>query len=418
MVVHMPQMQKKGAGISSWLGWCTVLVVLGAVSGRADEFTDYQKAQNRELEAFQKKQTREIKKQKQEFLRYLAESRAEFNSWEAQRKRELAAFEKEIKSIWGKYIAPTNKRWVEYSRDKRSVCAVDFEKNSAVVAVVVDADATKEQITRKITGAVTRALTSRGSGRSKPVAVDRSEQLLAKPVLHEQVVDMSGAVITVDRVSEFAKGLAGTAKRTPVKPVEPGKTPSAVKIELSLRLAPDNLRKRIRQFLPAIEKFCAKYDINKARVLATIHTESHFNPMAVSSANAIGLMQLVPIYGGAEAYEFVYGPGSIPYEGYLYDPEKNIELGCAYIYLLKNRYFISVKDSVSRRFCTIAGYNTGPRNVAYAFTGARKVHKSIPAINCMKSAQEVYDYLIIHLPCAETRHYLAEVTERMKLYEQ
>ena len=224
----MPQMQKKGAGISSWLGWCTVLVVLGAVSGRADEFTDYQKAQNRELEAFQKKQTREIKKQKQEFLRYLAESRAEFNSWEAQRKRELAAFEKEIKSIWGKYIAPTNKRWVEYSRDKRSVCAVDFEKNSAVVAVVVDADATKEQITRKITGAVTRALTSRGSGRSKPVAVDRSEQLLAKPVLHEQVVDMSGAVITVDRVSEFAKGLAGTAKRTPVKPVEPGKTPSAV----------------------------------------------------------------------------------------------------------------------------------------------------------------------------------------------
>ncbi len=399
------------------MGTFTVLMLCG-FAAPADDPADYAKKQKQEIAAYQKQQEMGIKTQKQEFIQYLAKSRSAFDTWNTRRKKELAAFKKEIRKIWGNYIEPTNKRWVEYSRDRQSVCAVDFEKNSAYVAVVVDTDATNEQITQKITGAVTRTLFSRGSSHSKPVAVDKAEQRLAKPILDEQIIDMTGVVITVDRVSDFAKGLVGMAKKTPVKPAVPGKTPATMKVEVSLKLAPDNLRKRIQQFLPHIEKFCEKYDINKARVLATIHTESHFNPMAVSSAKAIGLMQLVPIYGGAEAYEYVYGTKSIPREEYLYDPEKNIELGCAYIYLLKNRYFPSVKDTASRQFCTISGYNTGPRNVAYAFTGARNLNNAIPAINRIKSAQQVYDHLIIHLPYSETRHYLAEVAERIKLYQQ
>jgi membrane-bound lytic murein transglycosylase C len=151
-------------------------------------------------------------------------------------------------------------------------------------------------------------------------------------------------------------------------------------------------------------------------VLATIHTESCFNPVARSNRNAIGLMQLVPHTAGVDAYRAVYGKNVVPTAAYLYNPEQNIELGCAYIYLLKHRYFREVRDADSRLYCTIAAYNTGPGNVAYAFTGRRAMRAATRMINTMKDAKSVYDHMIGSLPFAETRHYLAFVIERMDLY--
>ena len=43
-----------------------------------------------------------------------------------------------------------------------------------------------------------------------------------------------------------------------------------------------------------IKKECKRYNLNPYLVLAIIKVESSFNPMAVSSRGAVGLMQVMP----------------------------------------------------------------------------------------------------------------------------
>jgi soluble lytic murein transglycosylase len=52
--------------------------------------------------------------------------------------------------------------------------------------------------------------------------------------------------------------------------------------------------KQLSLILRTIEKSAEKFDLEPALVKAVIKTESDFNPMAVSSAGAMGLMQLMP----------------------------------------------------------------------------------------------------------------------------
>lgn len=387
----------------------SLLFLALTINFASDEVADYLKNQNSQITNYKKQEELEIEKQKQEFKKYTYQSRSEFNKWHTSRKKELQEFKKQITKAWGNYIEPSNKVWVEYGKDKTSVASVDFKKGKATVSVLVNTDASKKQIKEKIENTLTRAITSKGSNDFKPVEVEKAKQRFSKPILDEQVVDKEGDIVTVNSVSKFAKGLVEEAKTT--------KTDSKLKVEVNFDLSPDHLKKRIGRFLPSIKKYCKKYNLNLARVLATVHTESQFNPMAISSSNAIGLMQLVPIYGAREAYRFVYGIDAIPREEFLYNPENNIKLGCAYIYLLKNNYFSSVKGVVKQRYCTIAAYNTGPTNVAYAFTRDKSVDRAVSVVNRMENPQKVYDHLLHNLPYRETKLYLAEVTERMKLYK-
>jgi membrane-bound lytic murein transglycosylase C len=187
-------------------------------------------------------------------------------------------------------------------------------------------------------------------------------------------------------------------------------------VSVRFTLVPDHLRRRMAPYLPLVRQSAARFGLSEAHVLATIHTESAFNPMAVSAAHAIGLMQLVPETGGAEAYRLVSGREGIPSEEYLFDPANNIRLGCAYIHLLARRYFASVNDSLSRLYCTIAGYNGGPAGVAVAFVGQPRLEQAVPAINAYTSAEGVYRAMQQGLPLVETRQYLTAVRTRMGLY--
>ena len=386
-----------------------IIVIATSYAFATDEVSDYIKKQNLQIRENNKKQQQGIKNQEQEFQKYTYHSSAEFETWYALRKKAIAEFKKEILGLWGEYQEPSNKVWIEYNRDKRSVSSVDFEKGVATVSILVAKDASRELIKERLIKAVTRVITSKGSTGAEPEEQDDPAKQMARPMLQNQVIDKTGNPVTVTSVSRFAQGLVEQATAIPAD--------SVVKVQICFNLAPDHLEKRAEQFMPIIKKLCAKYNLDISRVLATIHTESQFNPLAQSSVNAIGLMQLVPIYGGREAYLYVYGVDAIPREESLFDPELNIELGCAYIYLLKNRHFSLVPDQEKNCFCTIAAYNTGPKNVATAFTGQRDVEQAAKIINAMENAQKVYDHLMRNLPYQETRQYLADVVEKMKLYK-
>jgi hypothetical protein len=93
-----------------------------------------------------------------------------------------------------------------------------------------------------------------------------------------------------------------------------------------------------------IQRYAAQNGLEPALVHAVIKTESDGNPRCVSSAGAMGLMQLMP--------ENVKEAGiSDPF-----DPEQNIAAGTKQLGGLMSQYHGNLD-------LALAGYNAGPRNV-------------------------------------------------------
>jgi soluble lytic murein transglycosylase-like protein len=101
--------------------------------------------------------------------------------------------------------------------------------------------------------------------------------------------------------------------------------------------------RRAEVYRPAINAAAERYEVSPALVSAIAHAESRFNPTAVSSAGARGIMQLMP----ATARQLGVDPA---------DATANIRGGTAYLRYLLNRYDGDI-------VCTIAAYNAGPGNV-------------------------------------------------------
>ena len=144
-------------------------------------------------------------------------------------------------------------------------------------------------------------------------------------------------------------------------------------------------------------------------IYAIIKTESNFNPFAVGSAPAYGLMQLVPTSGGREAFRVAKGEDGIPSKQYLFEPGNNIELGVAYLNVLTFKQLERVENPIAREYCVISAYNTGPSNVLRAFS--RNKDDAVNVINGLQPP-EIYQRLRTNLPYDETRRYLHKGRDR------
>jgi LysM repeat protein len=182
-----------------------------------------------------------------------------------------------------------------------------------------------------------------------------------------------------------------------------------------IRLGKNHLSVRARRFYPLIREHAVRFGHDPALIMAMVHTESAFNPMAASSANAYGLMQLVPTSGGREAYSWLHKKDLAPSPAYLLRPRENIELGTAYLRLLQDRIFKGVQHPDSRLYCAVAAYNGGGGSVGKAFTGSRAVSASLVRINAATPLQ-VLKRLRSSAPRKETRDYMQRVFERAPLY--
>ena len=94
--------------------------------------------------------------------------------------------------------------------------------------------------------------------------------------------------------------------------------------------------------------YCAdKYSISPSLVYAIIRAESNFDTTAVSSVGACGLMQIMP---STAEYMIEYFDLDLDINE-LFSPAVNIELGCAYIRYLSNKF-----DNLDDVICA---YNAG-----------------------------------------------------------
>jgi membrane-bound lytic murein transglycosylase C len=336
----------------------------------------------------------------------------------------MEKYQNSIGENWDDIEVSDAKKWVEYSADRKTKRVVDYGKNEIRIHVIerkgqdatrVMEDALKDMLREKqetafkrepVMSKVEKKLTKKQVVlRGKP-----SEQLVLSELFEKR--KPSEADVN-KKARDFLKKAQLTRRVVKKTLAQPDGTTVMV---VTIPLPKARVSKKAEQYRKTIGQHAGKWDINETLVLAIIHTESAFNPMATSYVPAYGMMQIVPRYAGKEVAEKLWGKAKLLSPSYLYDAEKNIEVGTVYLNILYHRYFRKVKDSESRLFCSISAYNTGAGNVARAFTGKRNLNKAIPTINGMTS-QQVYNRLKKYLPYEETRDYVQRVSKRMKAYQ-
>lgn len=135
----------------------------------------------------------------------------------------------------------------------------------------------------------------------------------------------------------------------------------------------------------------AEYELDPYLVAAVIHCESSNRPEAVSSAGAIGLMQIMPTTG-----EWIAGKLKVKdyQEEQLKTPQMNIRFGCWYLRFLLNRYEGNLAH-------TLAAYNAGHGNVD----------------KWLQDPEVTEDGELKHIPFPQTEEYVPKVQRAHDKYE-
>lgn len=111
--------------------------------------------------------------------------------------------------------------------------------------------------------------------------------------------------------------------------------------------------RRLSPYDEIVHEYADQYGFDWRLIVAQMYQESHFNPAALSSAGASGLMQILPTTA-----EFM-GAGDIN------DPRGGIEAGIRYLDHLRSQF----EDELlleDRTWFTLAAYNAGPQRVQRA----------------------------------------------------
>src|SRR6476659_5294886 len=315
-----------------------------------------------------------------------------------------------VKEKWGpkEVKLPEKKKYVKYTQNYRSRAIVDFDRGQITVETLEETNP-RESLSRAV---VTTLLTPQDPRvvdvfSDKDVPVNSVEE----PYLLGLVTDQDGKPVRTQQEAEaFSKYLLDKKIGTRVLELEGTKKHATfVNINMVVNLP----QKQADKYRAVVLRYTEQYKMSASLVFAIIRTESNFNPYAVSSAPAYGLMQLVPTSGGREAYRRAKGEDVAPTRDYLFDPQNNVELGTAYLNVLMFNQLDEVANEVSREYCVIAAYNTGPGNVLRTFSKNRTT--AVQQINGLQPAV-LYDKLRADLPYQETRNYLEKVTTYRKSY--
>jgi membrane-bound lytic murein transglycosylase C len=370
------------------------------------------------LDQFKKEQEQGAQQDEQAFRQYKAEVTKQFNDYAAEQERLFKEYARQIEKKWGQknVVTSSKKEYVSYNSNYTSRNSINFEEGRAKIEVLVTEVEAKNPslIEQKLKEQVAQLAVAKGG--TDPLEVKNGIPPEEKPILSEQILANDGKPVTENSAKQFAEQTVQPAEVS--QEVVTGKDGiKRVVVGIQIPLVPNHVKKRATDFREQVKKESGRFGIDITLVFAIMHTESYFNPKAKSPVPAFGLMQLVPKSGARDAFFFAHNKDSLVTGEYLYVPDNNIELGTAYLTKLLTVDFRGVKDPHSKIYCAIAAYNTGPGNVAKAFTGKRNVTQALPQINAMTSDQ-VFEHLKKNLPFEETRSYVAKVSERMGLYNE
>ena len=159
-----------------------------------------------------------------------------------------------------------------------------------------------------------------------------------------------------------------------------------------------------KTFQDIINKEAKKRSLNPILVRSLIRQESAFFPKAVSSSNALGLMQLIPPTAKEVAQDLKISQLDIPDD--VFSPPTNVQLGTAYLSRLIKQFDGSVP-------LALASYNAGPRRIQ-TFLRSRNEVKT----QAQKVSSDPWDEMWIdELPWSETTYYVKAILRNAILYK-
>lgn len=317
---------------------------------------------------------------------------------------------REIERRWGEALRSTKKEWVDYDPGFETRSIVNFEEGTVEVTTLVPAPKVKPPA-----GPGPRPSSADVPPEARERITQQFNRLLAQQVgpgqgvLDGQVVNGAGRPVTRPGAEAFVKQEVLPSLEVDRKPVASPDGVERMKVTAKVKLTPDHLKKRARQYLELVLRESRRQNLDPRLVFAVIQTESYFNPMAQSPAPAYGLMQLVPRAAARDAYNLLYGQDRVLDPDYLTDPAHNVELGVAYLRLLMSNLFADVPSGEKQLYVVVCAYNWGPANIR------NKILKRVRIQDL--SEQDLYAVLTARTP-EETRNYLQRVTERRSLYEE
>lgn len=370
--------------------------------------------------AYMQQQLEAFKQQQQGFLNYKKKQMESFEAYKKAQEKAFRKYKKEVGAFWEEPKLSTKKQWVAYSKDKKTRSNVDFEKNTITIETIAK---TKKGALAKLRKTLAKVSTE---DTKSAIENDPLEKRLLKipkpPKLIDAKVDKKPILAPVifrkpptkKVLKRFVRSMvnSGTIHKRASKKIK-----GAFVYKVVLQMPKDATYKRSKLYENEVRENASRQKMPISLIFAVMHTESAFNPKATSYVPAYGLMQIVPHTAGADSYKYLYKVKKIPSRWYLYNSKNNIRLGSAYLHLLYYGYLKRIKNPQSRLYCTIAAYNTGAGNVAWAFTHTYNLAKAAKIINRL-SAQQVYDKLLRYLKYAEARHYLKTVSKRMSIYHK
>ncbi len=140
-----------------------------------------------------------------------------------------------------------------------------------------------------------------------------------------------------------------------------------------------------------INQYANECQISPYLVASIINVESGFSSQKKSSAGAIGLMQILP-----DTAQYICEIKHINFDNKndLYNPEKNIKIGCFYFKYLLNKF-----ENIGTAICA---YNAGETTV----------------INWLKNEEYSLDKKTLkNIPYNETKNYLIKINKNLKIYK-
>ena len=358
--------------------------------------------------------------QMQGFSKYKTDLEKEFKAYQEAQNKAFNDYKKEVGAYWEDPKLSTKKTWVGYTEDKKTRTDVDFENETIIIETIATSP---EEAKAKLQIALAKVVTIDTKTVQK---TDPLEKKLAKIIKPADIVDAkvkSEPILAtvVFKEKPTKKVVAVYVKKhiqdKKIKIVKSNKIKHAKVYSVVVKLPRNSMVKRSRIYYDEVKKQASKQNLPVPLIFAIMHSESSFNPRARSHIPAYGLMQIVPRSAGIDTYRYLYKKKKLVSGSYLYNSTNNITMGSAYLHILYYRYLRKIKNPDSRLFCTIAAYNTGAGNIAWAFTKTHNINKAAPLINKL-TPDEVYAKLLKDLKYDEPKHYLKKVSKRMSSYHK
>jgi len=369
---------------------------------------------------YKRNKNQAFQQHKNNFKIYKASQDEEFNSYIKSQNKIYNNYKKSLFAFWKQAKLSTKETLVTYSKDKKTRTIIDFKNNKLTIQTISDSKIkAKQKLKVELAKAVlidTKTLQTidplaqKLDATKKPIglitAQPKSEPILSTVIFNSKPTKKSLYNYVNNRVNK---------KNITVK--KSSKLSFKNVYTLNVTLPKDTMLKRSKIYYKDVKRESLKHNIPISLIFAIIHSESSFNPRARSYVPAFGLMQIVPKTAGIDAYFHLYHQKKLVTGSYLYNSTNNIRMGTAYLHILYYKYLKYIENPKSRLYCTIAAYNTGAGNVAWAFVKSHNLKNAAKKINKLSSS-EVYRKLLKDLKYEEPKHYLQKVSKRMDSYQK